>query len=113
VSRLSALLQLLEGCDENARNTEDYEERERFYRSRNLYVWRAFSAASELGVCCGVSIDPEEAGWPVVYIELPTGQISYHVPPHVQAWDGHTRDDRRGRVSAFIETHPVRYGSCA
>jgi hypothetical protein len=44
--------------------------------------------------------DPEEPDWPVLYLTLPTGQVSWHIAPrdmdlfrHVpiggQEWDGH------------------------
>lgn len=59
------------------------------YAERNIHVWRAFSLAMSLGYPCGVRIDPQEPAWPVVYIDLPTGQVSWHVPQHESGWDGH------------------------
>lgn len=47
-----------------------------------------------------------------VYIDLPTGQISYHyhtrhaalfqdLPPYEQPWDGHSKDDVHHRLAAL------------
>jgi hypothetical protein len=56
--------------------------------------------------------DPRAPGWPVVYVELPTGQCSWHIAPgdiglfdHVPTvpnhiWDGHDGAERDRRVSA-------------
>lgn len=55
---------------------------------------------------------PHYAGWPVLFIETPAGQISYHFPekylPLVEAnierddnhaWDGHTSSDVLKRLA--------------
>lgn len=53
--------------------------------------------------------DPAEPGWPVLYIELPTGQASWHISPddldlleHVPAgaatWDGHDTAEKYRRL---------------
>lgn len=55
--------------------------------------------------------DQAAPGWPVIYLELPTGQVSWHLHPddlvlfgHVPAgtvaWDGHTTDDKYRRLEA-------------
>lgn len=61
--------------------------------------------------------DPSEPAWPVVFIELPTGQLSWHVSPddvdlfaHVDTygkdtpgrpeWDGHSTEEKYGRLGA-------------
>lgn len=55
-------------------------------------------------------------GWKgCVYIDLPTGQISYHyhtrhaalfrdLPAYNQAWDGHTKDDVHDRLAVLWNT---------
>lgn len=60
--------------------------------------------------------DPQAPGWPVVYVELPTGQCSWHIAPgdiglfdHVPTvprhmWDGHDPAERDRRVSAYACT---------
>jgi hypothetical protein len=59
--------------------------------------------------------DPYEPEWAVVYITLPTGQISYHISPadldlftHVRVavaadWDGHTTDEKNRRLAEYTE----------
>lgn len=61
--------------------------------------------------------DREAPDWPVLYIQLPTGQVSWHISPidqdlfgHVRrtiahtlnapVWDGHTTDEKYERVDA-------------
>ena len=50
-----------------------------------------------------------------VYIDLPTGQISYHyhtrhehlfrdLPPYDKPWDGHSKDDVNTRLAALWRT---------
>ena len=59
------------------------------------------------------TIDDWNPAWRgCVYIDLPSGQISYHyhtrhaalfrdLPPYDQAWDGHTKDDVHDRLAAL------------
>lgn len=59
--------------------------------------------------------DPSEPTWPVLFIDLPTGQVSWHIAPddmdlfgHVnqwdagsisaRIWDGHTTDEKYERL---------------
>jgi hypothetical protein len=61
--------------------------------------------------------DPSAPDWPVLFVELPTGQVSWHISPddvglfrHVRrtmagmpdapVWDGHTTDEKYARVDA-------------
>lgn len=58
--------------------------------------------------------DPECPDWPVVYIDLPTGQASWHIHPddwwifanaqrrHDAQWDGHSTDEKYQRVRNLI-----------
>lgn len=58
--------------------------------------------------------DPDAPNWPVLYVDLPTGQASWHVSPtdlslfaHVRretapdgpVWDGHTNEQKYGRLA--------------
>ena len=89
---LASLLRGIEAADEQ----EDY-------AVRNAYVYQALGAASRLGYPVGVRLDPAEPGWPVAYIELPTGQVSWHLPAFAQAWDGHTIREKYARCRAYAE----------
>ncbi len=50
----------------------------------------------------GIRFDPEEPDWPVAFIELPTGQISYHLEPHDIAWDKHTTEEKQIRILNYV-----------
>lgn len=78
-------------------------DREGRYEARNAKVIDALSLAQHLGYQVGVRHDPAEPGWPVVYIELPTGQVSWHLPAHERGWDGHTSDEKYERIRAYKE----------
>lgn len=72
------------------------------YPTRYRLVYEALALAVAAGLPAGVRIDPAEPGWPVVYIELPTGQVSWHMPEHEQAWDGHTTEEKYARIAVFV-----------
>lgn len=74
------------------------------YDVRYGVVLHALALAHDLGLPAGIRIDPVEPAWPVVYIELPTGQVSWHMPEHPQAFDGHTTPEKHDRIRAFCGT---------
>lgn len=55
--------------------------------------------------------DPVEPDWPVLYLDLPTGQAAWHIGErdlglfqHVRTdvyepWDGHTTDEKYARIA--------------
>jgi hypothetical protein len=77
---------------------------EALYRERAHLV--AHLAASYPSV---IAPDPEEPDWPVVYVALPAGQVSWHiaqrdmdlfrhVPSGDARWDGHDVAEKYGRL---------------
>jgi hypothetical protein len=61
---------------------------------------------------CGVDADAPD--WPVVYVELPTGQCGWHISPDDWAelfahlslvcddgWDGHSTEEKYRRIDEF------------
>ena len=81
------------------------------YFDRNQAALGFARLASEAGYNYGVDSlqDPE---WPILYIDLPTGQVSWHIPAkeltgkwptYNKKWDGHTLKEKRERLSKFIE----------
>ena len=85
-------------------------EKEAYY-DRNQAAMLAAKLATLWGIKVGWRMDPEEPGWPVLFIELPTGQVSWHIPeaeavnlmlPYQQEWDGHTTEEKRERIGDFI-----------
>lgn len=72
------------------------------YSNRTLFVYEAMALARRCGLSAGIRIDPAEPEWPVAFIELPTGQISYHLEQHGSAWDNHTTYEKNLRILEWI-----------
>lgn len=71
------------------------------YTVRYPLVFEAVHLALSAGFSAGIRIDPAEPAWPVVYIELPDGQVSWHMPAHVRDWDGHTTPEKHARIARY------------
>jgi hypothetical protein len=74
------------------------------YALREALVWQALDQALKAGYPAGVALDPEAPGWPVVYIDLPTGQVSWHQPGYARPWDGHDAAEKYRRIRVFVAT---------
>lgn len=74
------------------------------YERRYGLVLQAIHRAHHLGYRAGFRFDPSEPEWPVAYIELPTGQVSWHLPQHPTPWDGHDTAEKYRRCRAFCES---------
>ena len=79
------------------------------YLDRNLVVQVLARLSRELGYKVGIKDDSK---WPILYIDLPTGQVSWHIPkkeligdwPIYQGkWDGHDLETKRNRLKAYME----------
>lgn len=91
MSRLLFLLQLIVDNDKN-------------YITRNHLIYEAMVEAMRQGFQAGVRNPGEHCpGWLVVFIGLPTGQISWHVPEYPDAWDNHTTEEKFDRIEKFVE----------
>ncbi|WP_053065308.1 hypothetical protein [Micromonospora sp. RV43] len=73
------------------------------YAERNALIWTALALAHEAGIPAGVGHDSTDPRPVVVYLELPTGQVSWHLPAHLTGWDGHSTAAKYARVAAFAE----------
>ena len=73
------------------------------YHIRYSLVLMALGTAADLGLAAGIRFDPEEPEWPVVYIELPTGQVSWHMPQHPVPWDGHDTEEKYRRIREYTD----------
>jgi len=80
---------------------EDVERCDTRYDDRYPLVFHALSVALRCGYPAGIRIDPTEPEWPVAYIELPTGQVSWHMPTHPVAFDGHDTEQKYERCRAY------------
>lgn len=81
------------------------------YLDRNLAVQALASLALSVGLKAGVKLDPANPGWKLLYIDLPTGQVSWHLPESEIArnfpiydaeWDHHDLLTKQQRVRDFI-----------
>ena len=81
------------------------------YFDRNQAVQALAKMALRLGMKAGLRRDPESPGWPVLMIDLPTGQVGYHLPEkevigewpeYEKDWDGHSLAEKRNRVARFL-----------
>jgi hypothetical protein len=71
---------------------------DQLYDKRNKLIFKALGLATELGYNVGVKI-----GEAVAYIDLPTGQISWHLPEYNWHWDGHTTAEKFRRIDQFYQ----------
>jgi hypothetical protein len=76
------------------------------YEARYDLVLEAVWTSRRLGYAAGFRIDPTEPEWPVAYIELPTGQVSWHLPQHPKPWDGHDTPEKYRRCRAYGQHSP-------
>lgn len=78
------------------------------YRERHHLVAHLAAAYPSILV---YGADPGAPDWPVLFVDLPTGQVSWHIAPrdidlfkHVTVgtgtWDGHTIDEKYERLDA-------------
>ena len=74
------------------------------YETRYGLVLEAIAAAHRAGLEVGFRCDTNEPDWPVAYIELPSGQVSWHVPQHARPWDGHSTQEKYQRIARFLQT---------
>lgn len=82
------------------------------YYDRNLVVQALAKLAILAGYTVGIKIDPEEPNWPILFMDLGTGQMSWHLPKdealrsfpvYNQPWDHHDLEEKRARLKCFIE----------
>ncbi len=81
------------------------------YLDRNQAVMALARMALACGYPVGLCYDEQEPDWPVMMIDLPTGQVGWHLPkkelvgewPKYQGqWDGHCLEEKRQRMVAFF-----------
>lgn len=82
----------------------DIEREDANYDNREKLVYQTIHLARLIGFQTGFRIDPSEPEWPVAYIELPTGQVSWHMPQHSLPYDGHTTEEKYRRIREWTES---------
>ena len=80
------------------------------YLDRNLAVQVMVRMALHSGYRAGIK--DRDKDWPILYVDLPIGQISWHLPSselignfpdYDGEWDGHDVGEKRGRMIQFLE----------
>ena len=79
------------------------------YGKRYGLILQAVIEAHKLGYAAGFRIDASEPEWPVAFIELPTGQVSWHLPQHEIPWDGHTTEAKYERIDKYVAPQYVSW----
>lgn len=86
------------------------------YSQRNRVVCLAAKLAMLHCMKTGLRYDPEQPEWPVVMIDLPNGQVSWHISrrdykfyfgflhEYVGEWDGHDMVEKHKRICDFAST---------
>ncbi len=101
---------------------EPNEQMDAVYLERNRCVLLAARLALANGLAAGMGIDEkEEPGWQhVIYIDLPTGQVSWHIPDsflaeiggmlpaYLKPWDGHTTEEKYWRMHEYQPLTPQK-----
>lgn len=74
------------------------------YPIRYRLVLEAVGLAAAAGLDVGMAYDPAvDPAYPiVVYIELPAGQTSWHLPQHWRPWDGHSTPEKYRRIRNWV-----------
>lgn len=80
------------------------------YRRRAAAIYHVLAAAIRAGVPGGISWDADPSPTvvaqlgpgphPIAVVELPTGQVSWHLRPHPHPWDG-ARGQTAARIAAY------------
>ena len=81
------------------------------YAVRNSMIWWALAEAQSAGVPAGIGYDPADPRPVVVYLQLPTGQVSWHLPAHPTGFDGHDTATKYARVDAYTRQHGLTGGT--
>ena len=96
-------------CTKYKKQTKNESTPDEAYLDRNLVVQVLARLSHELGYKVGIKDDSK---WPILYIDLPTGQVSWHIPKkeligdwpiYEGKWDGHDLGTKRNRLKAYME----------
>ena len=77
------------------------------YAERNMVVLGLAALAQSAGCLVGKAVDASEPEWPVLLIDLPEGQVSWHLPvgdmpesmpDYPGEWDGHDTPEKYARL---------------
>lgn len=73
------------------------------YGARNQLVYSALACAAMDGCECGIRFNEDDHEWPIIYIVLPSGEVSWTVQQFAPKADGHTKEENSARIRKFVE----------
>lgn len=88
------------------------------YADRNQAALAFAKLAMLRGWRVGLAVDPKEPHWPLLYVDTPMGQVSWHLPkaevvgnwPEYSAvWDGHSVGEKRRRLTAMTVSNALAH----
>ncbi len=97
---------------EQEQNNTQSSTKDEAYFDRNQAVLAMAKLAMQQGYNVGIKTDPDEPDWPVLMIDLPTGQVGWHLPKeeiigewpaYKKEWDKHTLDEKRNRMFEYLK----------
>jgi len=104
---LRSLLRAIAAIDPSAPGAGKGHEYRR-YSIRNKLILQAVGVAIAAGFIAWIDVDPSQPEFPiVVYLRLPTGQVSWHLPPWWGEWDGHDTPEKYRRIGEYLGGAPV------
>lgn len=71
---------------------------------RYVLVWQALSLALATGYDANARLDSDALNRPMVCINLPTGQVSWHIPRNPIRWGRLDTDEKHRFVQEFVAT---------
>lgn len=82
------------------------------YFDRNQLALAFARLAQARGWRVGIGVDPAEPDWPVLYVDTPEGQVSWHLkkdevevaawPAYAGKWDEHDVATKRARLARLV-----------
>ena len=111
--QLMKILDAISKIDPSYKEFEDKPYTQRLYEMRNNLIHDAVHLARKLNMVAGYithepAVELADGTWEprygvVAIIELPTGQVSWHMDSGGLKYDGHTNEDKYNRIDSFIK----------
>lgn len=76
-------------------------ENDKNYKIRETLLFKAMCEAKLLGLVCGIRV-VDDINWPVLFTNLPTGEISWHIEAIDQKYSGYSTQDKFDRINKYI-----------
>lgn len=78
------------------------------YERRYDLIMHLMDLACRIHYFAGFRFDPDEPEWPVAFVELPTGQVSWHMPAFNVPYDGHSTGKNTAVAGNIGKRSPIQ-----